>query len=50
MSAQYGSIVTTWTPLRTGLSRSRVYDGRGGLVPGVDPKSNRSLNDLADDA
>ena len=27
-----------------------VYEGRGGLVPGVDPLSNRSLADVADDA
>ena len=25
-----------------------VYDGRGGLAPGVDPLSNRSLYDAAD--
>lgn len=30
--------------------RVAVYAGRGGLVPGVDPRSNRSLNDAADDA
>ena len=27
-----------------------VYEGRGGLVPGVDPLSNRSLENAADDA
>ena len=26
-----------------------VYEGRSGLVPGVDPLSNRSLADAADD-
>ena len=26
-----------------------VYEGRGGLVPGVDPLSNRSLEHAADD-
>jgi hypothetical protein len=30
--------------------RIAVYAGRGGLVRGVDPQSNRSLNDAADDA
>jgi hypothetical protein len=30
--------------------RVAVYAGRGGLVPGVDSRSNRSLNDSADDA
>ncbi len=32
------------------LPRIAVYAGRGGLVRGVDPQSNRSLNDAADDA
>ena len=26
-----------------------VYEGRGGLGPGVDPLSNRSMEDAADD-
>ena len=27
-----------------------VYRGKGGLAPGIDPRSNRSMLDAADDA
>jgi hypothetical protein len=27
-----------------------VYKGKGGLIPGVNPRSNRSMNDAADEA
>jgi hypothetical protein len=36
-------------PARREKSRLSVYQGRGGLVPGVDPLSNRSLVEAADD-
>ncbi|MBM3343677.1 MAG: DUF2191 domain-containing protein [Betaproteobacteria bacterium] len=39
-------------PGRSGQRRRAipVYKGRGGLAPGVDPLSNRSMLDAADDA
>lgn len=36
-------------PGRRGSSRLAVHHGRGGLMPGIDPLSNRSLFDAADD-
>ncbi len=36
-------------PARRGSSGLSVYQGRGGLVVGVDPLSNRSLTEAADD-
>ena len=36
-------------PSRTPAARLAVFQGRGGLVVGVDPLSNRSLSDAADD-
>jgi len=36
-------------PVRPGPSRLAVFQGRGGLAGGVDPLSNRSLTDAADD-
>jgi hypothetical protein len=35
---------------RGGPRRLPVYRGRSGLAPGIDPRSNRSLLDAADDA
>lgn len=38
-------------PARRGARRRLpVYRGRSGLAPGIDPRSNRSLLDAADDA
>ena len=36
-------------PSRPPAARLAVFQGRGGLVVGVDPLSNRSLSDAADD-
>ena len=36
-------------PSRPPAARLAVFQGRGGLVVGVDPLSNRSLTDAADD-
>lgn len=33
---------------RRGKRRLPVFNGRGGLVPGVDPTSNRAMMDAAD--
>jgi hypothetical protein len=37
------------TPARKGASRLAVFHGRDGLASGIDPLSNRSLFDAADD-
>lgn len=37
------------TARRLPLKRIPVYRGKGGLVAGIDPRSNRSLLDAADD-
>jgi hypothetical protein len=36
-------------PTRKGGSRLAVFNGQGGLAAGLDPLSNRSLLDAADD-
>jgi hypothetical protein len=36
-------------PARPGTSRLAVFQGRGGLAGGIDPSSNRSLAEAADD-
>jgi hypothetical protein len=36
-------------PTRPGTRAPAVFSGKGGLVSGVDPTSNRSLNEAADD-
>jgi hypothetical protein len=36
-------------PSRKAVSRIPVFTGKGGLVSGVDPLSNRSILDAADD-
>ena len=37
------------SPTRTGAIRLPVYKGRGGLAPGIDPCSNKSLLEAAGD-
>jgi hypothetical protein len=36
-------------PARPGAARPAVFHGRGGLASGIDPSSNRSLAEAADD-
>ena len=37
-------------PRKAGAYRLPVFKGRGGLAPGIDPLSNESMLDAADDA